>query len=571
MIIKKLFIYILFFLSIEFLVADQLINEVKQFSINKEYANKFSQLIVQSKDGRMKPLDTLNIDILNKISSKRTFYNLNHNQVVLGMIFNSNIWKQVPMYKINNSKIKKILNTNENRVSYNFLFSNLGEYKLERYTNPILNLEAKEQNAFQKELLKINELIAISNFIYNEGFLKIYPLKNIENNRWFSPYTLKENFKNEAKYEAQILYVSNKKAVQSAFIDNNWKDALLIVDKISNHQKKYAKELLPSPTLIKAELFYNKILLFEKLYVLYILIGLVYLFISFLSFFKNRDFLMKSQKILNFVIITLFVFHSINLCLRWYISFHAPWSNAYESMILVSWAILFAGLYFSKKTSFAISSTTFCAGILLFSAHLSFIDPQITNLSPNLQSFWLTFHVAVVSISYGFLALCALLGLIIMIFYTFINKDNFKHFNKKINELVKINELSMILGLVLLIIGTILGSVWANESWGRIWGWDPKESWSLISIFVYMVILHIRLFKNKNNFLFSTFSILSYGTILMTYFGVNYFFDAMHVYASNTNADIPLPFYFILLGICILILIAYKNMSKVNKKEFSNE
>lgn len=571
MIIKRLFIYMIFFLSIEFLLAGQLSNDIKQFSISKEYANKFSELIVQSKDGRMKPLDTLNIDILNKISSKRTFYNLNHNQVVLGMIFTSNIWKQVPMYKINNSKIKKLLNTKKSRVSYNSLFTNLGEYKLERYTKPILNIEAKEQNAFQKELVRINELIAISNFIYNEGFLKIYPLKDIENNRWFSPYTLKENFRNEAKYEAQILYVSNKKAVQSAFMDNNWKNALSMIDKISNHQKKYAKDLLPTENLIKAELFYNKVLLFEKLYIFYILLGVVYLFISFMAFFKNSEFLKKSQEILNLIILILFILHTLNLCLRWYISFHAPWSNAYESMILVSWAILFAGLLFSKKTSFAISSTTFCSGVLLFSAHLSFIDPQITNLSPNLQSFWLTFHVAIVSISYGFLALCALLGLIAMFFYAFINKNNFRLLDKKINELVKINELSMILGLVFLIIGTILGSIWANESWGRIWGWDPKESWSLISIFIYMVILHIRLFRSNNNFLFSTFSILSYGTILMTYFGVNYFFDAMHVYASNTNADIPLPFYFILLGIIILIWISYKKFLKANKKEISND
>ncbi len=562
--ISRLFIICIFLFSVN-LFSSSIENIILEKKIDNKYAEEFSKLIVQSRDGRMKPLDSLNLDILNKIASKHEISSLSYNQVILGMVYTPDVWKNIPFFKIKHPRIKKILNIGEQSVSFNYMFNEKNIYKLEEQTQLANTTDEKKRNSYQKELIKLYEKVQISKFIYNNGFLKIYPLKDTNNNRWYSPLTLKENFSNEAKYEAQMLYIENKNLVNEALESGNWEEALKSVENISSFQKKYGADILPSKNKVSIELIYNDILLFEKLYGIYILFGILLFIISFRNMLKPTTLNTKISIILKNLIITAFLLHTINLLVRWYISSHAPWSDAYESMVFISWTILLAGVYFSKS-SYALCATTFCSGVLLFSAHLSFIDPQITNLAPSLQSIWLTIHVAIISASYGFLALSSLLGLVAIIFFSFIKKENQVVLINNIEKVNKINELSMFLGFILLIVGTLLGSVWASESWGRVWGWDPKESWSLISILVYMLILHLRMSgKLKSLFLFAVLSFVSYSSILMTYFGVNYFFDAIHVYASNTNTQIPTSLYYFAILIGLLISFAYFRNKKLER------
>lgn len=531
-------------------------DDVIKYKFDESYANGFSKLIVQSKDGRIKPLDTLNIDILNKISGQRNFYGLNHNQVILGMIYTPILWKKVNMFDISSKQLKKIISSKDKKkYAYIDFFDNRGFYKLQDRVDLLKEKNEKDYNSFEKELVKVNERVKIATFIYNQGFLKIYPMKYTK--QWFSPFSLKDNFKNEIKYEAQNLHILNKSAILNSFETKEWDESNKTIKLLQQFQYKYGKELIPTEISQKVELFYNKYLFFEKLYPIYFFTSLLLLGLIFIRLFSSKNFL-KIKKILVYVIILSFIVHTINLCLRWYISGHAPWSNAYESMVFISWTFIFAGLFFVKKSEFALSSTTILASVLLFVAHLSWMDPQITTLTPSLKSIWLTIHVAVISASYGFLALSALLGFVTLILMI-LNKNN-KNIIENINESFKTNELSMILGLVLLSIGTVLGSVWANESWGRIWLWDPKETWSLASILLYMMVLHLRFIpKLYTIYNFSVLSIVCYSTILMTYFGVNYFFDAIHVYASNTNSEIPVFVYFVVSFIFVIIIASYKN------------
>ena len=205
------------------------------------------------------------------------------------------------------------------------------------------------------------------------------------------------------------------------------------------------------------------------------------------------------------------------------------------------------------------SASSFLAGVLLFVAHLYWIDPQIYTLAVNFQSIWLIIHVVVISASYGFLAICALLGIITLILLSIFKNKN-PELQKSIKESFYINQISMILGLSLLVIGTLLGSVYANEVWGRIWGWDPKEAWSFISICVYMLCLHLRyIFSAYKVYVFSVISVISYASILMTYFGVNYFFDAIHVFASKSALEVPSYTYAVIAGLIILFILALKN------------
>jgi cytochrome c-type biogenesis protein CcsB len=285
--------------------------------------------------------------------------------------------------------------------------------------------------------------------------------------------------------------------------------------------------VVPSERKVKLELFYNKYDIFKGLFWKYMLASL-------LMFVKTLI------KISSLIILLLFVYHTIGLGIRWYISGHAPWSNGYESMIYVSWATMLFGLIFGKRSSLTLATTTFVTSMLLMVAHWNWMDPSIGNLVPVLDSYWLMVHVAIIVASYGPFTISMILGLLVMILYIFTTKNNKDRIKLVINELTIINEMSLTIGLVLLVIGNFLGGIWANESWGRYWGWDPKETWALISIMVYAFVLHMRLIPGlRGKYTFNMVSIFAFASILMTYLGVNHLLSGLHSYASGESAPIP--------------------------------
>jgi len=135
----------------------------------------------------------------------------------------------------------------------------------------------------------------------------------------------------------------------------------------------------------------------------------------------------------------------------------------------------------------------------LMVAHLNWLDPEITNLVPVLKSYWLMIHVAIITASYGFLVLGAILGLISLWLIVFTNSDNKMKLKNTLAEITIINEKTLEVGLFMLTVGTFLGGVWANESWGRYWGWDPKETWALVSVLIYTFVLHMRFIPSLRN------------------------------------------------------------------------
>jgi cytochrome c-type biogenesis protein CcsB len=223
-------------------------------------------------------------------------------------------------------------------------------------------------------------------------------------------------------------------------------------------------------------------------------------------------------------------------------------------MVFISWVTVVAGFIFAKRSPIAVSATAVLASLTLMVANLSFMDPEITNLVPVLKSVWLTLHVSVITSSYGFLGLGAILGLINLILYGLMSKDSISRIERSIVNLTSINRRTIILGLYLLTIGTFLGAVWANESWGRYWGWDPKETWSLITIIVYSFVSHMRLIPGmKGTLTFNISSLFVFSSVLMTYFGVNYYLSGLHSYAGGDPVPVP---RFVFVTIVVLISIA---------------
>ncbi|MFW5756484.1 MAG: c-type cytochrome biogenesis protein CcsB, partial [Tangfeifania sp.] len=329
--------------------------------------------------------------------------------------------------------------------------------------------------------------------------------------------------------------------------ENNTAGALQVLSGIENFQMKFGVELLPSETKKEMEILYNKINPFERIFPYYLLFGFLLLFVLFVNIFRLKPLPKWLKFTFSGLIVLLFLIHTVGLIVRWYISGHAPWSNGYESVVYVAWVAMLAGLIFGRKYPLVIGTAAFLSGISLFVAHLSWMNPEITPLVPVLKSYWLIIHVSVITASYGFLGLSAFLGIMVLILMVLRTSRNQRKVNIFINQLTTINEMSATAGLYFLTIGTFLGGVWANESWGRYWGWDPKETWSLITIVVYSFIVHMRLIPSlRGVFNYNMASVIGFASVLMTYFGVNYYLSGLHSYgkgvADGVNPAVPVSF-----------------------------
>ena len=538
-------------------------------AFDKEHAKKFGELIVQDSGGRMKPLDTLSTEVLAKLYRGSYVnvgeYKISANQVMLGMMVRPDIYREIKIIRTKDKDINKLIGTNEDAkyASFSQFFqepANMRGYKLSEAVETATRKAPKHRNKFDKTVLQVDEKVNIAYMVFTGNLIKIWPKANDKNNKWFATIEALQTFSKEESEKLRMIAVDYFTSVDNSLKNGDWSKADEALVKISEYQKFYGTEVYPSENRILAEVFYNKAHIFETIYPIYLLLGFLLLILSFVKILKPSFNISIFTKATLALLIVLFVAHTFGLALRWYISEHAPWSNGYESMIYIGWATVLAGFIFSKRSSITMASTGILTGLILFVAHLNWMNPQVTNIVPVLDSYWLSIHVSMITASYGFLGLSALLGFITIILFILKNEKNNKHITLSIKELNAINEMSLMVGLVLLTVGNFLGGVWANESWGRYWGWDPKETWALVTILVYSVVLHLRFIKSiYNDFNFSVISLLSFSTVLMTYFGVNYYLAGLHSYAKGDPVPIPdfVPITYAI--IAIVIALAYRN------------
>lgn len=361
--------------------------------------------------------------------------------------------------------------------------------------------------------------------------------------------------------------------VQQGMMNGDYTKANKIVGYISDIQRQLSDpEILPSDTKIKAEVFYNKADIFVFLKHVYSVLSILLLIFAFISNVraKKSRFITTTLILLTIALAAAFLYHSFGMALRWYITGHAPWSNGYEALILVAWGALIAGFSFAKHSKITLAATTLLAFLILLTAGHSSYDPQLTNLQPVLKSYWLIIHVATLVISYGFLGLGFILGLMNLIIYLFKTSKSSNSLDMLIAENTFIIEMNLIIGLMLATIGTFLGAVWANESWGRYWGWDAKETWALIIVVTYSIIIHMRFIPKLNGkFVFNVASVLGFSSVLMTFIGVNYYLSkGMHSYGAGDTPIFPLWAWGTIITIFGLIIAS--GIKEKNKKENLN-
>jgi cytochrome c-type biogenesis protein CcsB len=516
----------------------------------------------------MKPINTYSSELLRKLGKKDEYNELNSDQVLLSMVENPNIWYSAPLISIKtkNDSLHHVLGVKED-IKYvsltDFFEPKTAEYKLGKYLDDAY--KAAVPNQFQKDFITADEKV---NLIYNTLLgkqFKIFPIPDHPNNKWVAFTELDEEryFTGvDTLYTKQILPLYMQ-SLRSARQTGDYEQSNELLLSLKSFQKKYGEEVMPAEDKVKAEILYNKIDIFNILFQLYLYVSLIMIVFVIMRIFKENKlnkYVIITSKVL---LIILFITHTAGLAARWYISGHAPWSNAYESMIYVAWATMFFGLAFGRKSDLTMGSTAFVTSIILMVAHWNWLDPSIGNLQPVLDSYWLMIHVAVIVGSYGPFALGAIIGLVSLILIIATNKSNFKKMKLNIQELTIINELALTVGLVMLTIGNFLGGQWANESWGRYWGWDPKETWALISIFVYAFVIHMRLVPGlRGLFAFNWGAVLAFGSILMTYFGVNFYLTGLHSYASG---DQIISYQFIIIALVAWVLLGIAARYKYKK------
>jgi len=543
--------------------AQHQVSENAQYArkISKEHAAKFGHLLIQDRGGRIKPVNTLTSKFIRKLSRKEKFEGLNSDQLILSMMTFPDYWQAQPMIKVSHEALKERFHIEDKYVSIDKMFSKDYKYILATDVEEVNRKKARDRSKLDKDILAVDERMNIAYMIYTGSMLRLFPDSASVNHDWYTERSQPFPFHGIDSLFVKTIMPMYLDAVESATKSGDWSKADEVLGYINTYQQRFGGNILPSKKDVNLEITYNKTHVFKYLFEFYGLIGFIMLIVIFISIFRNSKALQVTIKSLKFLLLIGYIAHTAGLIARWYISGHAPWSNAYESMVFIAWTTMLAGFIFSRKSNITLAVTSILASLILMVAHLNWMDPEITNLVPVLNSYWLMIHVAIITSSYGFLGLGALLAFFNLWLMIFKNEKNKGKLNAILEELTIINEMTLETGLFLLTVGTFLGGVWANESWGRYWGWDAKETWALVTVLVYVAVVHFRFIpKLKGQFVFNTAALVAYSSVIMTYFGVNYYLSGLHSYAAGDPIPIPVFVYYTIAIIAFVIGLAfYKN------------
>lgn len=529
--------------------------------IPESHADKFDRIVVQGADGRFMPMQTFSSQIARKITAAKMYRGLTPSQLVLSMMYDRPYWQAKKFIKLEHKQLAEELGaekvqigmSNMYFVAFADMFKDHGYVLKDKVDNAMRTPEA-ERSKYQKDILKLDERLNIAFMVFNDGgIFRMFPNPKTPDGAWYTNGDF-ESFGDTSQLFVRHIVPLYMSAIESAEQQQNWDVADSTLNFIAVFQENFGHHVMPSNQKIDMEMTYNRMKFYDRSMMVYLLLGIILLVLSLIEVFRHS----KLLNILQWVIIALlgltFLYHLTGLAMRWWISGHAPWSNAYEALTYIAWGTMLAGFIFVKSSRITMAATTLLAGMTLFVAWLNWLNPEITNLEPVLKSYWLTIHVAIITSSYAFLGLGAILSIVNLILMMVANGR--ERIKDVINELTYISEMTVTIGTFAAAIGTFLGGVWANESWGRYWGWDPKETWALIIVLTYSIVLHLRLVPGwKGKYLYNVTTLFAYSSVLMTFFGVNYYLSGLHSYAGGTPPEMPafvVPTLILLVGISVI-------------------
>jgi cytochrome c-type biogenesis protein CcsB len=421
------------------------------------------------------------------------------------------------------------------------LYDESGQYRLADLVDEVMRTPDRSRTKVQRKLLSFDERFNLFYMTIRGSTLRIYPVPDDPKHTWLAANEVLDRLEPPLKDRYQQAYQNLMEGLRQ----HDMSRVRLGIDATRAIQREFGAAVLPSSTALNAELFLNRTNPFVRVMMVY-LVAFVILMTAFfwnLARHKGRPYRWRHPLYLlgNLVFWAALLIHLGGFVLRWIAAGRAPLSNGYESLLFISLAVGLAGFIFefSHRRGAAAGLSALLTATILGISMMSTFDPAIGPLVPVLDSYWLNIHVTVITASYGFLGLAALLGALVLILH-FRKGPGRPAVYEAVQRLDKLNANVVLAGLALLSVGTLLGGVWANESWGRYWGWDSKETWSLVTIVVYAIVLHFRWVPGlKNPWLFAATSFAAVASVVMTYFGVNYFLSGLHSYAAGEAASVP--------------------------------
>ena len=530
------------------------------YYISEEQSDELATLLVKDFKNRIVPMHTVCDQLLRKLYRANKYDDRNAIQTILSMHMYPDYWMDQKVIQVP-AALKEKYSLGK-YASFRELTNETGDFKWIADYNTALRKAESQQSEAEKKLIKLGEKYQVFSAVIRWQYMKIIPLKEGKVINWYMPFSQEVMMSDTVTSKLALTYISSLN--DAAKSNNDFTKSTKLLNELKKAQRTIAPaSILPSETHAKIEVSYNKMEIFKNSEYSYLLLGLGLMIVFFIRVLFNPS--EKSEKrysiirkIFVFFLVIVFLYHGTGLGLRWYVSGHVPWSDGYEAVVFIGWVTMLAGFIFARTNPGILAGAALLAAFMIFVTEMNLLDPEITQLPPVLKSYWLMIHVAIITGSYGFLGLACILGIFNMVLYLFRNPENAKKATRNINELTYVSEMTMIVGLFMLTIGTFLGGIWANESWGRYWGWDPKETWALVSVLVYSIILHFRFIPGlKGKFAFNTAAMWGYAAILFTFFGVNFILVGLHSYANGDGSvNLPIWVWLVVLGFLIVTIIA---------------
>ncbi len=492
-------------------------NAQEMVKIDGDIADDFGKICVLY-NSRITPINTVATSFVTKLCGKPTWDGLSSNQVFAGWIFDVPYWETVKMIEIKEKKAQELLGINGKWASFDDFWDSYNNYKLDA---PLKKAYKDGDTKLQKQLRDADEKFNIIRMLYGGEMIKMFPYAGKQGHmQWFAPGQPLGNLKLDEK---ELVFI--KKSMDylaESIITGDKARAEEIAKKIYSYQHVRGKAVMPTKFRIYTETFYNKTNAQRLPVMLYLTLSLVLAIVSTLSLNNGKQ---KKTRLVSSVLTWVMLIHtSLLLTLRWYVSGHLPMSNGYETMQFMAWATLIVTLVMQKRFLPVKQFGPLLSSFALLVAMITDGNPQITQLMPVLQSPLLSVHVMVIMFSYALFGLTALIGLQGLI-------AHHRKQEEKEQQLAALSQFLLYPAVALIAIGIFIGAIWANVSWGRYWSWDSKETWALITMLIYSAPLHADIKWLRKAQHMHIYMLLAFLSVLMTYFGVNYFLSGMHSYA----------------------------------------
>lgn len=490
----------------------------------REVAGHFGDLYILY-NNRICPLQTFARDFTIKLYGSSSYKGLTPEEVLTGWLFYYDSWKNEPIIRIKSNEARKLLEIEGNYARLKDYISTINEYKLEKMMN---HIRSGEQVTDKRGIEEADEKFNIINLVCTGAMMKIFPCRNIAG-KTLEWYSQSDQLPQDMDNDKWVFIRKSMSYVNEMIVMKKYNDACLLLEKIKKYQQKECDGLLPADNKFKAEKIYNQFDYSKSVAMACICIGLICFIYYCHCMASQKRTSRKAIIILNILLWIVFTYLSAAICLRGYVSNHLPLSNGFETMQFMAWCTLLLTFLLQRKFAMLLPFGFLLCGLTLMVSMLGESNPQITQLMPVLQSPLLSIHVVVIMIAYSLLAFIMLNGVTAVILH-----QSQKECKEQIERLQIISQIILYPAIFLLAIGIFIGAVWANVSWGRYWGWDPKEVWALITMLVYALALHPRSLPwFHRTMFFHVFCIAAFITVLITYFGVNFLLGGMHSYANG--------------------------------------